>query len=366
MVKKIVYNLLKIMWFFKVKHKKIFLTSFDGTAYGFDSKAVVDFINENYPNEYLLIWGTKENELAGYDGSSGMRLVKIKSIQGVYHMMTAGVLIYNINPPSYIPFRKSQTLINTWHGFAYKKVGKYALNFNSRHFNTSTCFLSHSKSYTTKVIRDSFEFTGEVLDIGVPRNDILFRNDKKQIQSIRKILSIGNKNIVLFAPTFRGDFSYEKAGVNFSVLKESLRNRYGGEWVVLCRLHPMIAHKYKMDSNGAIDVSAYPDMQELLLISDVLVTDYSSSMWDFALTRKKVFLYADDIDKYIADRGFYQSPETWPFPIAKTNDELARLITNYQEEVYQERLKKYFDMTGNYENGTSCQKLLEYIRAREE
>lgn len=362
MIKKILCNLLKLMWIFRIRENKVFFMSFDGTAYGFDSKAVAEFINEHYPNEYSLIWGTKNNTLAGYDKSPKIHLVKIKSILGIYHMMTSKVLIYNINPPSYIPFRKVQILINTWHGFPYKKVGKYTINFNSKQFNMATCFLSHSEWYSNNVIRDSFEYTGEILNIGAPRNDLLFKNDESQKLRIRKVLSLKDEHIVLFAPTFRGDFSYEEAGIDFFQLKNALQNRFGGEWLVLCRLHPMIASKYKMDSQNAIDVSTYPDMQELLLISDALITDYSSSMWDFALTGKKVFLFANDIDKYITDRGFYQPPETWPFFISKTNDELSSAINNYNDSLYQEQLKKYFSKVGNFENGTACQRLLEYIR----
>ena len=122
--KRILKNLLKVFYILPIKKNKIFTSCFAGKKIGFDSKAIVDWINENEPNKYEIIWGvdTKEQEKLKYDN---VKFVKIKSIKGIVHMITSKVLLYNINPPDYIPFRKNQIIINTWHGGGFiKKVRK--------------------------------------------------------------------------------------------------------------------------------------------------------------------------------------------------------------------------------------------------
>lgn len=363
-IKAVIKNVLKVFWIFPIKKNKIFLMSFDGTSYGYDSRAIAEYINSHFPHEYELHWGTlKKNELRG--AIPGIVLNKIKSISGIYQMMTSGTLIYNINPPLYIPFRKSQILINTWHGYAYKKVGIYASHFDAAQFNTSTCFLSHSKTYTEQIIRKSFCYTGDILECGVPRNDIFFDKRKLEERSIlvKEKTGINQEDkLAIFAPTFRGDFVFEEAGLNYIELKSSLEKKFGGSWKILFRMHPMLAEKYTPKGDDLIDVSRYPDMQDLLAISDVLITDYSSSMWDFAMMRRPVFLFATDVDKYSAGRGVYYPVEKWPFPFAKSNEQLSSIISTFDNLSYVLELENYFKEMGSFENGTACEHVMQYIR----
>lgn len=364
-VKSIIKRILKVMYIIPINNKKIFFMSFDGSAFGFDSKAMVEYIDKNHAGEYEMVWGVEDMRSFSDIKIPGLRFTKIKSLAGICHMMTAANLLYNINPPTYIPFRKSQTLINTWHGFAYKKVGKYAPQYDKYKFNTSTCFISHGDWYTQHVLRDSFEFEGDILNCGAPRNDIFFDTYREEkAKRIKDKLGVLGKHIALFAPTFRGELLYEKSGLDYKKLQSALREKFGGEWVILCRLHPMIAHKFKMDSGNQMDVSDYPDMQELLNASDVLVTDYSSSMWDFGLLRRPVFLYATDIDLYKEDRGFYCPCEEWPFPIARNNKEMENLIHNFDLEEYKKKLDLYYLEMGSFEQGEAAKTIMDYVISR--
>lgn len=367
MLKTVMRFILKVFWIFPVKKNKIFLMSFDGTSYGYDSRAIAEYIINQFPNEYELHWGTLKNkELNGVIPE--IELNRIESIPGFLHMITSGILIYNINPPSYIPFRKEQILINTWHGFAYKKVGKYAPHFDAAQFSTSTCFLSHSKTYTEQILKESFCYAGDILECGVPRNDIFFKKDELEYRRvlIKRRIGINQEcKVVIFAPTFRGDFVFEKADLNFLKLKEGLENKFGGEWKILYRMHPMIADKYKILDKDVIDVSKYPDMQDLLVVSDILVTDYSSSMWDFALMKRPVFLFATDVAQYSAGRGVYYPVEDWPFPMAESNQQLSSIITNFDNTSYLNELNNYFDKMGSFENGTACEQVMRYIRKQQ-
>lgn len=362
LLKRLLKRVSRIMYIFPVDRKKIFFLSFNGQTYGYDSRAVVEFLNLNYPDEYKLYWGIQDKE--GFKNSNVQQInfISLHSVEAIYHMITAGALLYNINPPSYIEFREEQKLINTWHGYPLKKVGKY-VNSSIEQFNVSTAFISHSKHYTEAVLQDSLGYKGVVLKCGAPRNDIFFLKNLYEIsKEIRRSLNLEDKKVVLYAPTFRDEFEYEELGIDLERLKYALQKKMGGEWLVLCRLHPMVACNYKMQITTALDVSWYPDMQDLLLIADVLVTDYSSSMWDFALQMKPVLLYVSDINKYENDRGLYCSCEKLPYLVAKNNNEMVDLIERFDEKMYIQNLKKYFDIVESYEKGNACQTIVDYIR----
>ncbi len=365
-LKKAFKNVLKIFFIFPIKKNRIFFMSFNGKKIGFDSKAFLDWLNENnHTKDFEICWGVFSKKVADeLSKSSGynIKFIKLKSIKGIYYMITSGILIYNINPPSYIPFRKKQVLVNTWHSISYKKCGKYVAGYDKEQFNTTTCFLSHSEKYTEWVIKESFEFKGDILNCGVPRNDIFFSDKRYKISEIvRKKLNVENKKILLYAPTFRGNFEISKSFIDVKRIKNALEARFGNQWVILYRLHPMININSIDINEKCINVSQYPDMQELLCASDFLISDYSGSMWDFSLMKKPVFIYADDIDNYENSRGMYLPCEKLPFPLAKNNDELVDNILNFNEEKYIEKLKDYFQYMGCFENGTACEHVYNYI-----
>ena len=115
--KNVIKNLIKILYIFPINNKKIFLMSFNGETVGFDSKAFVNWLNKNKSNEkYKIYWGVKSKEYQKKLKMDNVNFVKIKSLRGFFHMITSKILLYNINPPSYIKFRKKQILVNTWHG----------------------------------------------------------------------------------------------------------------------------------------------------------------------------------------------------------------------------------------------------------
>ena len=102
-------------------------------------------------------------------------------------------------------------------------------------------------------------------------------------------------------------------------------------------------------------------MQELLWVSDILMTDYSSSMWDFSLTYKPCFLFATDLKEYQNERDFYSDIHTWPFILAENNDELNEKILSYNDEEYRQAVKKYHEDMGSYEKGSACKQITDVI-----
>lgn len=186
--------------------------------------------------------------------------------------------------PSQIPIRHNQILINIWYGIPYKKVGKYVEGFSEKPFTRVSCTMSHSKYYTDIVIRDSFKYSGEILECGVPRNDVFFLNRVKSIsEKIKKYYKVENKSVLLYAPTFRGNFENVTIDADFRRLLYILKKKFGNEWVVFHRVHPLLVSIYKNGGYDVVDVSKHGDIQELLHTADLLITDYSSSMWDYSL-----------------------------------------------------------------------------------
>ena len=111
-----------------------------------------------------------------------------------------------------------------------------------------------------------------------------------------------------------------------------------------------------------IDVSAYPDMQEIMAISDILITDYSSTIWDFGLTNRPCFLYMPDLEQYANSRNFNIPIEEWPFPKATTIAEMNENILSYDENDYLKKLKKHYEELGSYEKGTACEQVASLIQ----
>ena len=350
--------LLKILYIFPVNNQKIFLRSFYD-QYTTDMKALGSYIKEKYPEKVIY---------CGCISLNGKREEKInfiveKSLKGIYHLLTSKYIIFPITEPKGIPFRESQILIDTWHGNGIKA----SFGLSKEHFSRTNYFLSSSKQSDDLLIKGNFFFSGEILKFGVPRNDVFFNPVKSKDISriVKEYYGVENKKIVLFAPTFRKDFKNFDYGLDGDRLLSTLKKKFGGDWVLFFRLHPSIQTSANNNSDFIINVSSYSDMQELLLASDILITDYSSSPWDFGLKNKPIFIFATDLDEYRkSDRGFLFSIDELPYPKASTNDELVDNIKTFNEKAYKENLKKYYITTGSYEKGESCEKLCKYLFER--
>ena len=176
--------------------------------------------------------------------------------------------------------------------------------------NQWTALVSPS-SYATKAFRSAFQYEGPVIEKGYPRNDLFFAEDVETTrQKIRKQLDIApDKKVILYAPTFR---DYEKSHGRF-VLDNQLdfdefEHQLGDDYVLLMREHVVVASKLQIPeamSHNIINVSNYPSVQELMIASDMLITDYSSIMFDYLDTNKPIYFFCYDLEKYLTLRGVY-------------------------------------------------------------
>lgn len=198
-----------------------------------------------------------------------------------------------------------------------------------------------------------------MLEVGTPRNDIFFSNQLLPIkEKVQRFYNIKNKRIILYAPTFRAKNSLSAYTIDLATIYDKFDIN---DWVVIVRLHPNLmgsisAQAFNKQFPNSIDGSAYPDMQELLCAADMLITDYSSSMFDYMYTSRPCIIYAPDIATY--DRGFYFSIRNLPFPIVENNNELRSALSNIETINYSSFLKSI----GSHEKGTASKQIYEYIQ----
>lgn len=306
----------------------------------------------------------------------GVRLVEQYSAGFYKELIKSKVVVANsvefLKNPT--PKKKGQVLIETWHGsLGIKRFGEKENHGKAWVAAAKKCgrranYIISNSSFEDGVYRDTFWKTTPILQYGHPRNDILFTYDDELIQKIRQSVlgnfeALGDYKLVLYAPTFRDSHTMAAYNLDFDSLRESLSQRFGGEWIILVRLHPTVrkaAKKYLSKAN-AVDVTRYPDIQELMLISDIAITDYSSWIYDFILTGRPGFIYAADIDGYADERGFYYPLTNTPFPIARSNEEMVSNILNFDQERYGKDLRAFLEEKGCVDDGEAAKRVVDKI-----
>lgn len=361
--------ILHVFYLFPVKKNKILFLSFSGKSYACNPKYIYKYLKGRYGDAFEYVWtlssGCDVKEL------DGCTVVPFKTLAYYYHMLTAAVIVQNQGPGSYLPLRKKQIFINTWHGGgAYKRVGVDADLSPEQKFSTQlsadlTDYMISGCHRFSEVMSHSKMLSMEkMLEIGMPRNDVLMTPHPELVKKVKEYYHIlDDTHIVLYAPTYRGstlDAEKEDESLQIEDCLSALSERFGGQWIAFYRVHYFLTSSIPA-TEQVIDVSAYPDMQELLCAADVLITDYSSSMWDMSLTGKPCFIYATDIADYQQERDFYTPMKEWPFPVAQNNDELEFVIKNFDQQKYADDIKCHHDALGSRETGHASQTVGDFI-----
>lgn len=376
-IKRVLYVLLHFFWILPVKKNQIYFESFLGKNITCNPLYIFEYLNK-FCNGYKYVWcfnGMPPKEMADY----GIEFVRYHSLKWLKVYMCSRVIISNVGVSTFIPFRKSQVLINTWHGGgAYKKVAikdNQELN-NSYEKKLYVVLKKHNNNY--KCISSSRAFTNcmydslcidkkDFLEIGMPRNDVFF--DKLKMvcykNKVFDLLGLDKDDFfVLYAPTYRGstsnpEFSISQT-INPGLVSNSIYKRFKKKVKFAYRMHYSVSSGIVTDK-AVVDVSDYPNMQELLCAADMLITDYSSSMWDYSFTGKPCILFAPDIEVYLESRGFYTDPYSWGFPIVKTNEELCNVIECFDLDKFKENMEIHHNILGSFENGTSTKQFYEIL-----
>jgi len=295
---------------------------------------------------------------------NGIKLVKAGTLRAVYCLATARVWVDCNHKPYYVRKRDGQFYMQTWHGsLPLKRIEGDAQGLSKEYLaeasydtNLADVFLSNSE-FCSDVYRHAFGYKGRIAVTGSPRLDNMLKGSVSRREKIRSRLGIDKKKgIVLYAPTFRGDGEDAGPLKSFDAKEvcRALKERFGTDYVVLVRLHPLaVSHGCSASLSGGPvkDVSSYPNIYELLEAADVLITDYSNTMFEFSYTGKPVYLFAPDSDRYRDERGMYFVYDRLPFPIAKNSADLCKQIRTCDIANYSARAEAFYRNLGVREDG---------------
>lgn len=315
-----------------------------------------------------------------------IKTVEYYSFKAYWALATAKYWVGNEVTSLPVPKKQQQVYIMTWHGgFATKKVG-LAANFCDEAVRVMEKCAIAANYYISmcaeddRVYRQSLMYYGDVLAIGAPRCDILFDVDARF--AIRERLGFSkDEKIIIYAPTWRVHkgakiingaptwrvhTDLNMYDLDYALVRGAFAKLFNTQKVkMLIRLHP---HMWRMFDTLKVppfvqDVTEYPDMQELLCAADVLITDYSSTPFEFILTRRPIFLYASDIDDYVAhENGVKYLPNQLPFEYGYSNEELCRKIESFDYDAYKKRIELFMQENKYYGDGHAAKAVADIMK----
>lgn len=363
---------LHVFYIVPIKKNCILFNSFEGRQYSDNPKYLFLYIKEKYGKKYKYIWVLNDINQKIEDAKT----VKFLSFSHIFYLMTCKYLISNLGIEPFVPKRRSQIFLNTWHGSgAYKsqtlseKMQKniYTVNIRNYRSKKTDYYVSGCKTYSDVMAISWNADIKKFISTGTPRNDILLSFEEELTKIRKSVLEKLNLNendsFILYAPTFRGSsfrkHNATKTDIDFKKLIKVCNKKFNKNFKILYREH--IGAENSIADSFIINVSDYPDMQEIMIASDILITDYSSSMWDYALLKRPGFLYVPDLKDYLKERDFYTPIDTWPFPYAENNEELQSLVLNYDDEKSRVKIKQHQEKLGSFENGEASKKIVKVL-----
>ena len=369
--KKILYRLARATT--KVDERVVFFESFQGRNYSCSPKAIFEEMRDSGDySDYEFIWSFRNvhrpgnilQKLVGSEKGPKISIVKYETFSYYKSLAKAKYWVLNSNTRKFLKPTEEQVYIQTWHGTPLKKIGLDVpgSDLDYAHEGEKFSYMVSPSKYCSEKLVSAFglqEREDIVLETGYPRNDALFTFDQAKVNSILRELDVPRgKKIILYAPTFRDNkhsevSGYENtSGLDFDKLKEQI----GDEYIILFRAHYFVAknmdfEKYK---DFVIDVSDYEDVNDLYIISDMLITDYSSVFFDYANLKRPIIFYMYDYEDYKKNaRDFYLNQNELPGPITKTQDELAKAIEETRFFIPDARYSM-FNQKFNHLDGINC------------
>ena len=362
-----------------IKKNRILFTGLTGGNsydYSCNPKYIYEYLKQHEQGQYEYVWAVSDPGRFSFLTREGVKLVKHFSPASFPYLLTAKVIVTNGSYAPWFAFRKKQYVINTWHGGgAYKNVenetprADWATKQRARFCaGNIDLFLASCRTQENEMIRTTYQYKGEVLRAGTPRNDMLVKGDTQQAADrVREHFAIPKEGrIVLFAPTYRNLRS--QAHLDGDALLKELE-KSGEKWYLISRYH-----RYQNESSNVritgeriLQGADYPDMQELLCAADVMITDYSSCVWDYGFLKRPCLLYVPDKAEYTEKNGFYVELDRWPYPQADTMEklleELSLLLTDPESmAAYRQRIEEHMKELGSYETGEAAAAVAEKIK----
>ncbi len=347
---------------------KIVFSNFYGRGLGDDPKYILlELLRRRAKLSYVWLLNDMATALP-----QGVRPMRYASFSAIYHLSTAKMWIDNARGSYRVKKRAQQFFLQTWHStLSLKKHEAEAEGLTSQYVASAkrdaiiTDLMYANNSLRLEEYKRAFWYDGQVVKCDVPRMAILLHTPRELKEKVLTELNISKgMGVVLYAPTFRQNNDKDVYDWCYGKVVEALSERYGKPFVFLLRLHPHLsAHsENEAKDKAVVDVSNYSDMQELLAVADVLVTDFCGCMFDFGVTQKPVFLFAKDYEKYLqAERKLLFTKEELPFSVAKDVEQLMADILHFDALSYARKVDEFYEKVGWHDGGEGDKQVADMV-----
>lgn len=366
-----------------IQKRTILFESFLGRNYAGNPKYIYNYLHDHHKDDLKLIWIFDNPKDKERFFPKGVKIVKRFGWKYMYYLAVSKYQVFNMRQPKWFIKRKGTIFLETWHGTPLKRLVFDMDNVASSNPHYKQIFYKQSRqwdyllapnSFSSLVFARAFLFPEDkIITTGYPRNDRLCSQDQtasRKVLALKRRLGIPlNKKVILYAPTWRDDTFFQAGKYKFELnlnLKQ-LQQKLGKDYILLLRTHYFIANRFNTNKykDFVFDFSKYDDINDLYLVSDMLVTDYSSVFFDYSITGKPILFYVYDYEKYESElRGFYLDMKTdVPGPLVKSTNQLITCIINIKEVE-----KKYYDKYRNFahrfvsiEDGNSTERVCNQV-----
>ena len=388
-IKEIVKTILAIYCFIlsnfiKTNDKTVLFISFHGKGYSDNPKAIYEeMLKDDKFKDYKFVWAIKNHKKKAIKIDDA-KIVEYLSIPYFYYLSKAKYWIFNCKMPSYICKKKDQIYLQTWHGTPLKRLGHdihvdenttfyrsqikakdmyRSYDIDSARYN----YMISPNAFCTKIFPAAFNINKErLIETGYPRNDVMSNVTDDEKLKIKKELNIPlHKKVILYAPTWR-DNQYVAKGYTFKLEVDFHKwHQYlKDDYIVLFKPHYLIINDYKStnDLQGFLyNIDADQDISPLYLITDILITDYSSVFYDFAVMNKPMYFYMYDLEDYQEElRGFYiDIYKDLPGQIYVNEDDLLKDITKNKYDYA--KLKAFKERFNNHDDGKASKRVIDIV-----
>jgi CDP-glycerol glycerophosphotransferase len=356
--------------------------SHDGAQYSCSPRAIYEELARRNP-DLECVWVTQDGQFSiDFTTDVKTRTVLAGSREHYRVLARARHIITNHGLPPWFFKRDGQTYVQTWHGTPLKRLAHDLRDMPYQRTERHDWMerevprwdlLVSPSPYATRIMRRAFRYDGDVLETGYPRNDILSTPEWESVGTrVRKRLGIPDgKKVVLYAPTWRDDHRHGpgRQGFSLELDVETVRQTLGDDHVLLLRTHHLVTDKPRSSTDDFVmDVSRYPDIAELYMAADVLVTDYSSAMFDYAVLGRPIVIYAYDLERYRDHvRGLYIDLEAEaPGPVVSTSAALAKAVKAApdSEDRYADAYDRFFVKYCPHDDGQAAARIVDRLFPR--
>lgn len=382
-IKKIAGKIIKIVYklvykFIPVDDKLVIFISFHGRGYSDNPRAIYEEMQRDPRfKDYKFIWFIKKHKQKNIH-IDGANIKEYFSIPYFYYMSKAKYWVINCKMPAYICKKDNQVYLQTWHGTPLKRLGHDIIAPDDATFYRSGMsfeqmtetydidvkrynYMISPNAFCTEVFQTSFRINRErLIETGYPRNDFITNATNEDILEIKKKFNLPlDKKIILYAPTWR-DNSYVASGYTFELEADfhKWKETLSDEYIIVFKPHYLIINKYENDNslNGFLySISAEAEINELYVISDILITDYSSVFFDYAVLNRPIYFYMYDLEQYKGElRGFYL--DIYKELPGKIYEDEDHLLTDICNQVYDYSFLKSFNQRFNNQQTGDCAK----------